>query len=74
MEMEENEIMDVFDKKVAEAFQEDLPERPYLDGESEMEIKELDLETLNQLHAAGETLSAEIVRFLRNRKPTGGAV
>ena len=66
-------MMDVFNEKVAEAFHEELPEMPCLAGESEMEIKELDRETFNQFHAAGETLSPDIVRFLRNRKPTEGA-
>ncbi len=68
MKMKRNEMVDLFDQKVAEVFQVDLPEMPHLVEEPEMTIQELDRESLDQLQAAGETLPVDIIRFLKNRK------
>ena len=66
----EHETMELFDQKLARIFQEKLPEMPPLpeDGGKDEEIQELDRESLDQLEAAGETLSADIIRFLKTRR------
>ncbi len=63
---EENRNREQFDQKVAQVFQSDLPEMPSLpeDGEELLEVQELDMESLDQLQAAGEMMSGEILRFL----------
>lgn len=61
---QENEKMENFDQKVAQVFQEKLPEPPALP-----EIEELDQEVLDRLQAAGDSmLSAYIIRFLKKNK------
>ena len=62
--------MEVFDQKVARVFREELPEMPEL-----RDMEELDLETLEQLQAAGDSMQvADIVRFLKEKNKTGGAL
>lgn len=62
--------MGVFDQKVARVFREELPEMPELP-----DMEELDLETLEQLQAAGDGgMPADIVRFLKKQKGTGGTL
>ena len=74
---EKNKQMNLFDKKIAQIFQETFPTMPDLPEEQEgwSEILELDRECLDQLQAAGETLSTDIVRFLKNNnRYHGGTV
>lgn len=70
-EMDEaRENMEFFDQKVVRIFREELPAMPELP-----EMKELDMETLDQLQAAGDSIcAADIVRFLKGKNKTGGAL
>lgn len=66
---EENKKMDIFDEKIAQVFQDTLPEMPDLPGETDevQGILELNREELDQLQAAGETMAGDIVRFLKHK-------
>ena len=67
---EENERMENFDRKIIQVFAEKLPEMPELSR-----IEELDMEALDQLQAAGNSMpSADIVRFLKKQQGTGGTL
>ena len=71
----ENNKMETFDEKVAQIFQEKLPEMPRLTEETDdvPEILELDREELDLLQAAGEPVPpADIIRFLNPKKKAGG--